>query len=123
LKSRSLFWKDVLCEICEDQPEYDYIIQEIGRGKIIADCALDEGIKAIQLKPCDDLAYYKKALKYLDMGKIYPECVKKEGESYYKMGCIYENKAKTDGSPSINVVSLNHLYPSSIKESCISFCI
>ena len=63
------------------------------QGKI--DIGFERAVKSMVIAPDQGISYYETAIKYLDLYKGEPECIKNKAEAYYHLGLIYDKEGNT----------------------------
>jgi len=64
------------------------------KGKI--DIDVERAVKSMVIAPDQGISYYETAIKYLDLYKGEPECVKNKAKAYYHLGLIYDEEGNTE---------------------------
>ena len=63
------------------------------QGKI--DIGFERAVKSMVIVPDQGISYYETAIKYLDLYKGEPECIKNKAKAYYHLGLIYDKEGNT----------------------------
>lgn len=63
------------------------------QGKI--DIDFERAVKSMVIAPDQGISYYETAIKYLDLYKGEPECIKNKAKAYYHLGLIYDEEGNT----------------------------
>ncbi|MCX4084237.1 hypothetical protein N7281_05215 [Rickettsia hoogstraalii] len=83
-----------LSQVCDNQPlDYTFMERAVQQCKTILTNSLEEAIKSIKIEDNHpDIAYYEKAIDYLDLYKNDPNCTKQKANAYKNLGNIYNDQ-------------------------------
>ena len=85
-------------QLCDkEMPEFFETLKDTiaeCQGKI--DIDFERAVKSMVIVPNQEISYYETAIKYLDLYKGEPECIKNKAKAYYHLGLIYDEEGNTE---------------------------
>lgn len=85
-------------QLCDkEMPEFFETLKDTiaeCQGKI--DIDFERAVKSMVIAPNQEISYYETAIKYLDLYKGEPECIKNKAKAYYHLGLIYDEEGNTE---------------------------
>jgi tetratricopeptide (TPR) repeat protein len=85
-------------QLCDkEMPEFFETLKDtIAECQEKIDIDFERAVKSMVIAPNQEISYYETAIKYLDLYKGEPECIKNKAKAYYHLGLIYDEEGNTE---------------------------